>query len=267
MKKEQDKNIAFIDAFKLSGQGVVCIYGGGGKTSLMFTLAALLTGSGKTVLTTTTTKIFLPPTRQAPKTLICRSAKEVIMDSVQIQADFPHICAGSSHDPETGKITGFSGQDINTIRQAAVFDWIIVEADGAQRRPIKASAGHEPVFPPECTHLILVAGLDAVGAPLDSIHVHRPEIFSRNTGCPNGTALTESVIARALDAEINKANRLCSAPFHHVFLNKADTDRALVHGNRIAAFLDRSPGIHNIGIGTLLPEPGIKAMSTLSGNI
>ncbi len=53
-------NTSLIDILKLKSQGVISIIGAGGKTSLMFSLAKELSKSGKKVLTTTTTKIFMP---------------------------------------------------------------------------------------------------------------------------------------------------------------------------------------------------------------
>ncbi|MCD4678214.1 MAG: hypothetical protein K8S18_19810, partial [Desulfobacula sp.] len=58
-----------IDNLQLNRRGVISLIGAGGKTSLMFCLAKELENSGKTVLTTTTTKIFMPTPDQSPVTV------------------------------------------------------------------------------------------------------------------------------------------------------------------------------------------------------
>ena len=97
-RKKTSLSTEFIDAFQLSGRGVICIYGGGGKTSLMFTLASFLTKTGNRVLTTTTTKIFFPETGQAPRTIICRSADDLIKSVRPLLENHPLICA-AGYDP------------------------------------------------------------------------------------------------------------------------------------------------------------------------
>ncbi len=250
------KNLTHL--FDLSGQGMVCLFGGGGKTSLMFTLASMLAHQGKTVLTTTTTNIFYPHTAQSSKTLICDSAENLINTSRPLLQTYPHICAGLSHDRDTGKLKGFSSQMLDTVQQARLFDWIIVEADGARRKPIKASAAHEPVFPQKCSHLVLVAGLDAVGTPLDDDHVHRADLFARNTGHLPGTPLTAQAIAHGLRIEMNKARRLCPADAAYIFLNKADTKKDGDAAKKITSHLYQDISLNCVIAGSLEPDPVIK---------
>ncbi len=245
MKKE------FQKAFNLTGQGVISIIGGGGKTSLMFKLAKELADSGKTVLTTSTTKIFYPSNDQSPETIITTSLDELILQSASILKRHNNFSAGSTHDPATGKVVGFTPDIVERLWKTKTFDWIIVEADGARRKPIKASDIHEPVLPQSCTHLVLVTGLDAVGTPLDDNHVHRPQIFSQNTRLPMGEHLTEDSISTALIVEMEKAKKICPKAFGSVFLNKADTSDNIGSGKRIATVLQHYPTIDRVIIASL----------------
>ena len=73
---------------------------------------------------------------------------------------------------------GFSPQTVEAVQSLGLFDWILLEADGAAHRPLKAPAEHEPVVP-EATSLVLtVAGMWGVGKPLCSQWVFRPERFA-----------------------------------------------------------------------------------------
>jgi probable selenium-dependent hydroxylase accessory protein YqeC len=247
-----------INTLRLKDRGVISLIGAGGKTSLMFSLARELTDSGKTVLTTTTTKIFMPKPDQSPTTIIESTVDELVKKSKSSLNRYPHFSAGSMHDPTTGKLSGFSLNIINQLWQTNLFDWIIVEADGAKCKPLKASNSHEPVIPGVTTHLILVTGLDAVGKPLDDQYVHRVKLFSGNTGLRLGATIDEQSIAISTAIEIKKANSLGHPLFNIVFLNKADTPDRTASGQKIARLLQTNKNINQIITASLKDEVPVK---------
>ena len=55
-----------IELLGLESPGVVCLVGSGGKTSLMYALAAEAAADGLTAVVTTTTKIFRPAPDEIP---------------------------------------------------------------------------------------------------------------------------------------------------------------------------------------------------------
>ena len=61
-------------------------------------------------------------------------------------------------------------------------DKVIVEADGADGRPIKAPEDWEPVIPTFANLVIPVVGLDCVGKPASEDWVFRIERFLALTG-------------------------------------------------------------------------------------
>ena len=61
------------------------------------------------------------------------------------------------------------------------------------------------MIPGKTTHLINVAGLDAVGKVLNEKHVQRAKIFSNNTGLGMGKTIDERSIAASIAFEIKKA--------------------------------------------------------------
>lgn len=247
-----------IDNLQLNQRGVISLIGAGGKTSLMFCLAKELENSGKTVLTTTTTKIFMPTPDQSPVTVIDDAVDELVMKLKLCLNQFHHVCAGSKHDTASGKLKGFAPDTINQLWQTRLFDWIIVEADGAKRKPLKASDSHEPVLPKDTTHLVLVTGLDAVGKTLDEKHVHRSKLFSNNTGLCPGETIDEKSIAASTTIEIKKANALSHPLFNHVFLNKADTQTLIDSGRKIAGFLQTNKTINRIITASLKDKIRVK---------
>ena len=64
---------------------------------------------------------------------------------------------------DKGKLKGIDREFIDKIYQKHLFDYIVVEADGSKRRPIKAPALYEPVLPRETTRVVGLIGLDALG--------------------------------------------------------------------------------------------------------
>ena len=249
---------SLINSLCSSPKGVISLIGAGGKTSLMFRLAKELAGSGKTVLTTTTTKIFFPDKGLSPETIIAHSAEDLIQKSTICLRQYSHFSAGRHHDPASGKLEGLSPDIVDSLWRAALFDWIIVEADGSRQKPLKATASHEPVVPESTTCLILVIGLDSVGLPLDEHHVHRAGIFSDNTGLAPGKPVDEQSISISIAVEIKKAAGFCIAQDHILFLNKADTQERIASGIKITNFLKGNKRISRIIVSSLKDDSCIK---------
>jgi probable selenium-dependent hydroxylase accessory protein YqeC len=247
-----------INSLCSTPKGVISIIGAGGKTSLMFCLAKELSRAGKKVLTTTTTKIFFPDKALSPETVMASSAPDLIEKSKASLRRHSHFSAGRHHDLVSGKLEGFSPEILDALWQAGLFDWIMVEADGSRQKPLKATDVHEPVIPSSTTCLVLVAGLDSLGLPLDEAHVHRASIFSKNTGLGLGQIVDEPAIAASIAMELEKAAGFCAALDHVLVLNKADTPAKIESGLCIAGLLKANPGLTQVLITSLRDEPCIK---------
>jgi probable selenium-dependent hydroxylase accessory protein YqeC len=234
------------DILQLNDKGVISIIGAGGKTTLMFELAKELSKIKKKILTTTTTKIFLPELCHSPVTIIEDNIDTLFIKTESRLKDIFHFSAGSHYDPFTNKLKGFTPHVIHKLWRAELFDWIIVEADGAKQKALKASGPHEPVVPENTTHLILVAGLDIVGKPLNDYYVHRSKIFSDNTGLYLEKTIDEKSIVQSIILEMKKAQLFCNPQSRIVFLNKADTLKRKLSGFKIADSLQDNKNIETI---------------------
>lgn len=194
----------------------VWLIGGGGKTTLMFRLAASWAARGEPVICTTTTKIWKPTPDQCSDVRV---------------GDFATIVAGLRAGPspkvtvishnDGGKCHGFSVEDTLSLRSFARH--LIVEADGSAGRPVKAHAPHEPVVAAGASCVIGVIGGWCVGAPLDAVHVHRPERFSAITGRPIGATVTAEDVARAILDEAGWVRAVPSGAVFHVVVTGADS--------------------------------------------
>lgn len=166
--------------------GVTAVIGGGGKTTLLRTLGEELAQHGR-VLLCTTTKIL--PYSDLP---FAGNRQEL----EQLWDKYPLLCAGAVL-PETGKITA---PDMTMAELSARFDYVLVEADGAARRPLKAHASHEPVIPPEANQTICVVGASGFGRPIREA-AHRPELYAELAGTTQDTAVTAEIAGAVLMRE------------------------------------------------------------------
>jgi probable selenium-dependent hydroxylase accessory protein YqeC len=124
-------------------------------------------------------------------------------------------------------------------RVVAHADIVLVEADGARRRSFKMPADHEPVVPDSARCLVVVAGLDVLGQPLDDAHVHRHERVAAAARQPIGSVVTEDTIVAALSDPAGYPSRGAAGGRVILFLNKAED-------NRLAAALRLAYRLQNV---------------------
>ena len=158
---------------------VVTLVGAGGKTSALFRLADEAVASGRRVVTTTTTRIFASQAEQAPGRLVVDPDGNGSIDWDALEAELARhghcLLVTSLTGPKCEGLPPTVVDGLAARAHDLGISLIAVEGDGSRRRPVKAPAPHEPVIPDCTTHLVPVAGLDALGLPLSEPYVHRPE--------------------------------------------------------------------------------------------
>lgn len=253
------------DCLSIGDKGVISIVGAGGKTSLMYSLARELVSSGKRVLTTTTTKIFAPTREESPVTIVSRVPEGIVEKAKVLLDEYPHLTVGSEYLQNRCKLNGLKVSVVEHILQSNLFDFIIIEADGAAGRSIKACAPHEPVVPLFSDCIVALMGLDVVAKPLTEEWVFRSSIFSRITGLELRQSVSELAITSAMLHDMSSivvSEQECKKI---AFLNKADNLKALTAGEKIAALLEKKGKtvFHKIVIGALNPLPHIHQCRTV----
>lgn len=241
------------EALALEHTGVISIVGAGGKTSLMYSLARELAAAGRRVLTTTTTRILAPSSDQSPAAIVERTPEKIVEKAERLLENYAHLTAASEYMEGNTKLKGLDFSAIQHVVQSNLFDFIVIEADGAARRSLKACAPHEPVVPPFSDRVVAMAGLDVVAKPLTEEWVFRSTIFSRITGLELLQAVTEASISSAIIHDMASVAVTGQKTMKIVFLNKADNLRALLAGERIAALIRKngSTVFHRTVIGEL----------------
>jgi len=177
----------------LNEPAVTAFIGGGGKTSLIRCLAEELTGLGKKVLITTTTKCY--PFPNLPHFHL-NSYEDILKKLSEHYKNNNIAVLGGNTGPE-GKIEGISPQ-IPRLLVSKLGIHVLVEADGSKGKPLKGYENYEPVVPVDSDLIVSVSGADALGVPADENTVHRSKIFQNAlqlSGEP--TIINEYLLARA----------------------------------------------------------------------
>jgi len=200
---------------------VISLVGGGGKTSLMDHLARAFQAQGHRTVAMTTTRIVRPE-RMCDTLEACR-------------ANWAQgIYAVCGQNAEDDKIMEPEASLLEALLVQA--ERILIEADGAKKRPCKVPAAHEPVLLPECDAVIGIMGLDALGQPVGEI-CHRKELVCALLGCSPEHRLTETDMVRILLSPDGTRKHVGQRKYS-IVLNKCDDAARMEQGKKIIALLE-----------------------------
>ena len=188
------------DALEIHPKEIISLVGAGGKTTLMFALARELTQKGKAVITSTTTKIFPPSSSETACVFVSKDEDELVDFILKNAGAKGCITIASELLADSRKLKGISALLVSKLIELGPVDCVVVEADGASKRPLKApNPEYEPVIPPCTTLVIPMVGIDALGCKLSEESVFRSEIASRLTGTPlGGTVSADAIVSLML---------------------------------------------------------------------
>ncbi len=244
---------AWREVLGLCPREQVAVVGGGGKSTLCLSLAKALGRSGKRVIATTTTRVRLEEAQSAPCVLFRAGTP---LPSCRLKAHLKE--AGHLFVAEellnSGKVKGVSPETADALFQDAEVDYVIVEADGAAGRPVKAPAGHEPVIPSSATLVVAMMGLEALGLPISLDTVFRLELFAGITGLGRGDILTPTAAAALFLSPGGLFRGAPQGARRIAWLNKADRLQSAEAGNDLARRLIRSPhpSIERVVLGSIV---------------
>ncbi len=211
--------------------------GAGGKTTTIFKLAKELRALNKKVLVTTSTAIYYPKKRDYDKIILndCSFSLNMLAG-----ISYGTITVIGKNISRENKLVGLDRESIDRIYENQIFDYILVEADGSKRRPIKAPANHEPVIPKNTDKIIGVIGMDAINKKINEANVHRTELFCKITK----SKMEEEINLRTVIELIkDKEGLFKDSPMkskRYVLLNKVDTEKRQVKAIELLNLLKKS---------------------------
>ncbi len=199
--------MSLAQAFQIQHHDIVAFVGAGGKTSLMVALGAALQALGWRVLATTTTRIGEDELTLFPHAMLYDDNPHDLKTAFD-QQDYGFVYS----DIRAGKVVGLSPEKLSAVMAVVSPDVVLIEADGARKKWLKAPFAHEPVLPTETTLVIPVASYLSVGQLLDETYVYNPQAIVAKVGATIGDVIQPEWIAAVLsDAEMSLKNVPASA--------------------------------------------------------
>lgn len=201
-----------FDFFTDGKKHTICLVGGGGKTTVMYELAADWAACGRKVLALTSTHILQPADGSF-------AADAAAVHNLWQQRRYAVI---GTPELATGKLT-LPPQSVYEALQLQA-DVILCEADGSRHHPCKVPAEHEPVLWPDSDIVLAVAGMDALGRPLAQA-CQRPQLAAELLGCGAEKILDEQMLAALLLSEQGSRKNVGTRTYY-IVLNKCDLLKA-----------------------------------------
>ena len=122
---------------------------------------------------------------------------------------------------------------------------VLIEADGAKHLPCKVPIEKEPVIIPECTDVIAVVGMDALGKPLEEV-CFRKDLAVQFLNTSYKHLMAEEDIAKILSS-VQGARKGVEDRKYCVVLNKCDDEIRKERAEKIRSLL-KEKSIENVMI-------------------
>jgi probable selenium-dependent hydroxylase accessory protein YqeC len=257
-ENRRERDSVLTGALGLKKGEVISLTGAGGKTTMMFRLAKELFLKGKRVVTTTTTKILEPASGETVSLFINLDEEELKQFVHKHLDEYKHITIARER-LESGKLKGVSSDLVNDFWNSNEIDYIIIEADGAAGRPVKAPREGEPVIPSSTTLVVAILGVDGVEREVNEENVFQAERVSKLTGIPIGKKMTDEAMAILMTHPEGIFKGTPSSSRVIAFINKVDIPNGVVKGKGIAQkIIERKhPQIERVVLGQLRNEPPV----------
>lgn len=231
----------------LAGKRLIAVAGAGGKKSTMYALAARCLGRAGL---TTTVNCPYPPAELGVQLVIGEEA--TLLEAVC--ATPREYCRVFFAQP--GKYedlaTGIRPELVTQIHAAQVFDLLLVKADGARRRLIKAPADGEPIYPPGTELVLYVVSAHALGRKLNSGVAHRLEEFAALTGIEEETTIGSEHIVKLLTSSAGALKGIGLETRVVPIINRVDTPARHRQARDIAEqVLSASPRLSGVVLGCM----------------
>ncbi|RQG86167.1 putative selenium-dependent hydroxylase accessory protein YqeC [Natrarchaeobius halalkaliphilus] len=231
--------------------GLVAVVGAGGKKTTLYTLAERAAREGHRSVVTATVRI--PIFDSAVERV---AITEEPLETLERSERWPVGVV-----PEREREDRYLGYDPSVIDELAAADTagpILVKADGARTRDLKAPDEHEPQLPRTVETVVPIASVQVVGAPLTADLVHRPERVAAITGRELGAPIRATDVARVLASDRGGLSAVPEDATVVALLNKVDDSDDRAVGTEIASdLLDRTDRVSHVVLARMIDDDPI----------
>ena len=176
--------------------GMLCTVGAGGKKTTLYHLAGL--HPGRLGITSTVPVAHFPAALGVHEVIAGRD--EIVERVVEAATEY-RVIAFAHTDVKKSRYGGVDPRTLAKIQREAGFDVVLVKADGARMRWIKAPRDGEPHIPDGTTTVVPVVSARAIGEPLSDKVAHRIDQLEAVTGAKRDEAIAPEHIARLLTSD------------------------------------------------------------------
>ena len=234
MSGENDEREGVPLETALAARGVVCLVGAGGKKTTLYRLAEML---DRAVVTAT---VRIPRfDEEVARLVVTEDPGPVLADNDEWPLGL--VPEGERTDSGFERYRGYDPAVVDRLADVPAVDAVLVKADGARSRLLKAPAEREPQLPATADTVVPVASARAVGKPLSDEHVHRPDRVAALTGLERGDRIGADDVATVLAGNEGGLRRVPDDARAVPLVNMVDDEALEATGREIAeGVLDRA---------------------------
>lgn len=225
-----------------AGAGTICVVGAGGKKSTLFALADRLDRA----VVTASVRIPIFDGRVASVTVTDDPVK-----AVRAADAWP---VGVVAERNEDRYEGYDPAVVDELGSAGVAEAVLVKADGARTRWLKAPGDHEPRLPRGADVVVPVASVKVVGETLDDEHVHRPERVAQITDLAIGDRIRPQDVATVLASDDGGFRDVPADASVVPLLNMVDDARLEATARSVAAELHQLTEVPRVVLTRLIDE-------------
>lgn len=235
------------EAFEVTRGDVIAFIGAGGKTSALIGLGYELLDKNWRILATTTEAIDEEQLQLMPHIMHYDANPENISSALS-EHGFVFLYDSIRNGKVYGPAIEWTRQLLDTIDS----DVLLIEADAADGRPLKAPLHDEPYIPSEASLVVPIASLSALDQPLDDEHIYNSQAMIDKYGFYEGGNVRSPWIAQVLRDEELGLRGIPDKARIVAFINRTPADGYLRGRARlIAKLILQSSRVNGVALGSV----------------
>ncbi|QSG02978.1 selenium cofactor biosynthesis protein YqeC [Natranaeroarchaeum sulfidigenes] len=229
--------------------GLVAVVGAGGKKTTLYALASRL---DQAIVTAT---VRIP--------IFDRQMAEVIVTEDPVVAAREASAWPLGLVPERereDRYLGYTPETVDALAEANIAESVLVKADGARTRLLKAPDEHEPQLPSTVDTVLPIASVQAVGKPLTGEYIHRPERVAAITDRSVGDEIRPQDVARVLTSEAGGLKDVPEDATVVAVVNMVDDAEDYDTAREIAERVVAEPQIDAVALTSLIADEPVREL-------